>query len=502
MPKINRRDFIKLLGASPFLFATPKITLTQRPDQKNVLIVVFDAFSAYNISLYGYGRETTPNIAKMADTAIVFHNHYAGSNYTTSGTASLLTGTYPWTHRALQPNSTPIDVYKKQNIFSVFKNHHRIAYSHNLWVNTLFQHFSEYIDEFIPRQQLTLFSFDKFIESIFSNDVDIASVSWARNVKAQEESANYSLILSRFVNFLENRYAQQYLAEFPRGLPTSGADSGFLLEHSIDWVVQRVLATTEPVFGYFHFFPPHDPYRTHNEFIGKFRKDGFEIKDKPIDIFANEVNKPFRTKRQYYDEFILYVDREFKRMYDMLEEAGKLENTIIVLTSDHGEIFERGIAGHITSALYQPLIRIPLLIFEPNRKVREDIYEPTSAVDILPTLAYLTGQQVPDWSEGRILPPYQKDQLTNDRKIFSVLSYNTENEKTITHASLTYIKGKYKLHYYFGYAELNGKELVRLFDIETDPDELNDMSESYTDLAIEMLSELKNNLAKAEEPYL
>jgi membrane-anchored protein YejM (alkaline phosphatase superfamily) len=267
MSKINRRDFIKLAGISPIALSAPNFykSFNQPSAKKNVIIVVFDAFSAYNMSLYGYSRQTTPNITKLAEHARVYHNHYASSNYTTSGTASLLTGTYPWTHRALKPNSTVVEDYKNRNIFTTFDTYYRIAYSHNPWVNTLFEHFQKSIDEFIPREQLTLFSFDKFIQNIFSNDADIASVSWARNVKAQQEdiaSSTYSLVLSRLLSYFEERYTAEYISQFPRRLPTSGADNGFLLEHAIDWIVQRIQQADDPVFGYFHFFPPHDPYWT------------------------------------------------------------------------------------------------------------------------------------------------------------------------------------------------------------------------------------------------
>ena len=103
--QITRRDFLKLAGLLPLSYATPRLVDSlKKIDQsgiiQNVVIVVFDAFSAHNISLYGYRRETTPNIARWAERAVVYHNHYAGGNFTTPGTASLLTGTYPWTHRA------------------------------------------------------------------------------------------------------------------------------------------------------------------------------------------------------------------------------------------------------------------------------------------------------------------------------------------------------------------------------------------------------------------
>ena len=98
--QITRRDFLKLAGVLPLSIAAPRLVNSLAPVQQsgkpqNVIIVVFDAFSAYNISLYGYQRETTPNIARWAERAVVYHNHYAGGNFTTPGTASLLTGTFP-----------------------------------------------------------------------------------------------------------------------------------------------------------------------------------------------------------------------------------------------------------------------------------------------------------------------------------------------------------------------------------------------------------------------
>lgn len=70
------------------------------------------------MSLYGYPRQTTPNIEKAVDEgATVFHRHYAGGSWTPSGTASLMTGTYPWTHRALHAFSTARNKFKHQNLF-------------------------------------------------------------------------------------------------------------------------------------------------------------------------------------------------------------------------------------------------------------------------------------------------------------------------------------------------------------------------------------------------
>ncbi len=513
MPEFNRRDFLKLAGLLPLGLAAPTLhkSFGLQADKKNVIIIimiiVFDAFTAHNISLYGYGRQTTPHIDALAERATVYHHHYAAGNYTTPGTASLSTGIYPWTHRALKPNGQVSAEYTAHNIFSVFKDYYSIAYTHNEWANTLFEQFKENIDMLIPREQLTLFSSDRLVQKVFPNDRDISSVGWIRNIKIQEEGYAYSLFLSRIITALEQKYSAQYRAQFPRGLlPTARADGGFLLEHAVDWIVDQIQAAPAPVFGYFHFLPPHDPYRTPLEFAGRFDNDGYPRDNKPIDILATEQDRTRKmgldTLRQNYDEFILYVDREFKRMFDLLEKSGQLENTILVLTSDHGEMFERGIAMHDTNALYEPVLRIPLLIFEPGVNKRTDVYQPTSAVDLLPTLAHLSGLPSPQWTEGFLLPPYLPVNSPAPRSIYAVRAYESEMTDALTQASIVLVKGRYKLHYYFGYAEINGGDLINLFDVQDDPAEMNDLSQSLKDIAEEMLQELKFSLAESNAPYL
>src|SRR5512146_2080416 len=103
MSSISRRDFLKL--ASLFAAGTV-VTLRAQPRQAggnhpNIIIILFDAMSARHLSLYGYGRETTPQLSRFAARCTVYNAHYSGSNFTTSGTASMLTGMYPWKHRAL-----------------------------------------------------------------------------------------------------------------------------------------------------------------------------------------------------------------------------------------------------------------------------------------------------------------------------------------------------------------------------------------------------------------
>jgi glucan phosphoethanolaminetransferase (alkaline phosphatase superfamily) len=77
---ITRRDFLKLTGALPIYLAAPRffdsLDAFRQTQNKppNVIVFVCDAISAFDISLYGYQRETTPNLARLAERAIVYHN--------------------------------------------------------------------------------------------------------------------------------------------------------------------------------------------------------------------------------------------------------------------------------------------------------------------------------------------------------------------------------------------------------------------------------------------
>lgn len=509
-PPASRRDFLKLAASLPLglaasrLLKTVKMAHAKQDGTPNVLIVVFDAWSARNVSAYGYARVTTPNIDRLAEQAIVYHNHHAGGNFTTPGTASLLTGTLPWTHRAFRGNGKVIEPFTTQNIFGAFKDHYRIAYTHNPWANTLLQQFQSVLDEEVPWFSLFLRSFDdEIIHKTFKDDDDIASVAWNRNVILNEDGLAYSLFLSHFYQFLRERNIASYKKLFPRGIPAiESSYNNFVLEDAVQWMSARLPQIPQPFLGYFHLLPPHEPYRTSLEFIDRFKNDGFQSVEKPEDVFTLGVsNNELNQMRTEYDEFILYADQQFGILFDQLKTSGLLENTWLVLTSDHGEIFERGIKGHSTDAMYEPLLHIPLIIFEPGRTQRLDVYDRTSAVDILPTFAHLTGQPLPSWTEGRVLPPFAS--ANAERSVFSVRAIRNQQLAPLTRTTITISKGKYKLIYYLGYEDnRHFPEAVQLFDLETDPEELIDLSETEKATAQQMLGELKAKLGEVNEAYL
>jgi arylsulfatase A-like enzyme len=510
MKHFNRRDFLKLAGTLPLGYVTSHVVqslgvpnLLYQDGQKNILIIVFDALSASNVSLYGYPRETMPNLSRLSKRGIVYRNHYANGNFTSPGTASLLTGVLPWTHRALEYKGRVANSFEDKNLFSAFDDYYRIAYTHNPLADTLLEQFKAHLEYWLPWKELFLNSSNANLMQVLKKDVDTASVAWSREMFINRDGYAYSLFLSHLVAAMESGRYDDLKKRFPRGLPTTGSiDNEFILETGIDWVEQQVRQVQRPSLGYFHFLPPHLPYNTPLEFYEHFKEDGYISPSKPEDVFSDHVSSETLSQmRREYDEYLLYVDSEFGRLFDGLENDGILDNTWVVFTSDHGEMFERGISGHSSDTLYQPVIRVPLIIFEPGRTEGLEVHTPTSAIDVLPTLLSIAGKNIPDWIEGSVMAPFENSEI-NDHDLFVVRANKNGKYEPLTRTSIVLIQGQYKLHYYLGYKERGQNEIIRLYDLDADPEELNDLAPIETDLAARMLADLKSRLDAANKPYI
>ncbi|NWG08304.1 MAG: sulfatase-like hydrolase/transferase [Chloroflexi bacterium] len=510
---ISRREFLKMMALlPPSLYVSRFLQEPERIQQdqnvQNVIIVLFDTLSAKNISLYGYPRDTMPNLARVAEKATVYHNHYSGGNWTTPGTASLLTGTYPWTHRAINELGTVIEGRERNNIFNLFDQYYRLGYSHNTNVYRFFDQFAPDMD-FIEKQKDLFIANNLSFDRLFPNDGDIAPLSWDRMVEEGEKGSTYSLFFAPLYDLYRQSIVNSYADDFPRGLPHTGEDDYFILEDGINWMLSQIETIRNPFLGYFHYLPPHRPYNTRHEFVDAFKGDGIRhYIEKPRRLpFGGGIDKPqdfeYQAKeRRDYDEFILYADSEFGRLYDTLEKNGALENTWFVFTSDHGELFERGIFGHRTPVLYQPVIQIPLVIVEPGQRERRDVYTPTSAVDVLPTLLKVTGQEIPAWVEGEVLPPFSGTTPSPDRSIYAVEATKSDKTGPLNPATVMLVKGRYKLTAYLGYKQLGADAVFELYDLENDPEELTDIYDSASKVAQELRDELLAKVKEVDRPYL
>jgi arylsulfatase A-like enzyme len=199
--------------------------------------------------------------------------------------------------------------------------------------------------------------------------------------------------------------------------------------------------------------------------------------------------------RREYDEYIANLDAEFGIFYQSLLDAGILENSYVIVTSDHGQLFERGVHGHVTPLLYDPVIHIPLIISAPGQAVRRDVYTPTSCVDVLPTVLKLTGSSHPELQESSPLPGFAADAI--ERPVFAVESKKSASFLPLTKGTFAMMHGDYKLIWYRGYS--GHDDTYELFNIKTDPEELTDLSCSKPDTTYQMAEQLRQKLAESEE---
>jgi arylsulfatase A-like enzyme len=514
--KIDRREFLRL---ATLLFLSKTLPQfkeigNQNPvgseSEQNVLIIVFDALSANDISFYGYPRNTMPNLSRLLDRANVYHNHYTGGNFTTPGTASLLTGTLPWTHRAFQLNESVIKPFENKNVFNAFgrKNYHRFFYTHNPTAEKVILPFQNDIDNFIPRLQLFLTK--DWIFNVLKNDSDIAALSRNLIIKKENEvGINNSLFLPELFTEIIRRTKKgasvlnDYSFLFPQGLTQVSGDY-YILDDSVDFLIDYLRQSPQPFLGYFHFLPPHTPYTPRREFIDLFNIHDFTSPEKQEHIFSQQkAAAAIRSQHLFYNRHIAYVDAEFARIFNHLENSGQLENTWLIFTSDHGEMFERGIIGHETETLFDPVIKVPLVIFEPGQKKRRDYFTPTSNIDLLPTLLHVTGQSIPDWVEGEILPPYNSTNTDHERSIFSIQARHNGSFNPLNEASVMMVKGEYKLHAYFGYEQLpKGETRYELYNLKNDPEELENLYSSQSSIAQDLRNEIQKKIEEVNKPYV
>ncbi len=509
MHRFSRRDFLKFASVvsgglavsklSPNFPGTRSNTATALP---NILIFVFDAMSAENLSLHGYRRKTTPNLERFANRATVYNQHYSAGSFTTPGTASLLTGLYPWTHRAINEGGLIARNLSERNLFRVLgKSYYRLAYSQNIWPNYFFGQFQRDIEKILSPAAFSVL--DQVVAEKFGADLANSQRAFD-DLLFQDGFAPASLVFGLLENLqLYAAVANASAEEYPDGLPhTENYPIYFRVKDVFDGLMATVENLNEPSLVYLHIWPPHEPYRPSKSFDQMFL-DGWSPGVKPghklVDPLSHHSQQVLDNSRLTYDQYIANLDAEFGRWIDFLDAKGILDHSYVIVTSDHGEMFERGVSGHITPLLYDPIVHVPLLISAPGQKSRQDVNLPTNSVDLLPTLVHLSGDPVPDWCEGHILPG-QGGVEEPERSIFMMDAKQNPSFSPLSNASFAIRKGPNKLIYYKGFSQYGKRDRFEMYDIKNDPNELNDLftnsSGTAGDLRTELLARIKDTDAK------
>lgn len=511
MSQLSRRDILKLsaalLGGAALTTLNPLSNLARginKGGRPNFIVLVLDAMSARNLSMLGYGRPTTPFLEKFANQATVFHNHYAGGNFTTPGTSTILTGLYPWTHRAITISGMVSRSVEKNNIFALLgSDYARAAFTQNQLAYILLGQFSPDVDKLLSRTSFTLRQNVPMPEEKFVNDPSMAYYAFNDYLNASEFYVNPASVSMGLIDMLSFKKNEIKAAPgYPRGYPYN-YHTYFRIEDALaglTQVVRELDAGPSPFFTYFHLLPPHEPYNPRREFIDPFLQDGFTTPSKPrhpLTTFSRDDEKLGRL-RLVYDSFIANVDYEVDRFIRALEKHGILDSTYLIITADHGEAFERGEYGHGTALVYDPVTHVPLIVHAPGQRARRDIYSPTSNADLLPTILSLAGREIPSMVEGRLLPELGGSE-DPDRSVFTVFAKENSAFLPLNKSVMSMRKNECQLLYYRGYEEYDDR--TELYHLGEDPEELRDLSTADPATASRMKEELLEHANAADAPY-
>jgi arylsulfatase A-like enzyme len=313
-------------------------------ERPNLVIVVIDALRADHLGAYGYERPATPFLDELAERSVVVETTIAQSSWTKASIASMFTSLLPSQHRVL--------------------------------------------------------------EEAPSNRLAPSLVSLPEVLQA----AGY-----RTAWFSENSHigpATGFDQGFDEGAMRRNleGDASWALEHVSRWLEEG--AAEGPFFLYLHLLDPHGPYEPDPELRRQFIGD-LETDDEMVRLGrVGRLVKHGRLRREIgrddvdylralYDAELRATDRTVSRLFDDLDRRGLLENSIVVVTSDHGEEFmEHGSLEH-GHQLYEETLRVPLILSVPGVAPARIDDVVVQHIDLAPTLLELVDLAVPSQFQGR-----------------------------------------------------------------------------------------------------
>jgi len=325
----------------------------------NVLFIILDTTPAARMSLYGYHRPTTPFVDSLAGQGVYFTNAHSQASATPGSTWSFMTGRYPYKFRVRQDRDTTLARVFRENGYATG------GFVENPWIASRFG---------------------------FQQGFDVYEYfEWK---KAQR-----------------GKYEDIYFR-------TEGSSED-LTETAAEWVDQNA---DRPWFCYVHLMRPHTPYiapepfrllaaddvpelaimgerelaQREKEIILKSRHPGYVPPENDLALVSG-----------MYDGNLAYVDELVRRLHDELDREGHLDNTLIIVASDHGEAFgEHGQMMH-DNVPYEEVVHVPLVMRFPVAHGRNcgpiDGY--VELLDLMPTILDAAGLPAPDGIQGASLIP-------------------------------------------------------------------------------------------------
>ncbi len=309
---------------------------------RGIILISLDTLSAEHLGLYGYHRDTSPFLDGLGERAVVFDNAVVQLPGTLPSHMSIFTGLYPSEH----------DVFPIDSVLS----------------------------EEIPTLPELL---------------KAGGIRTGGHTEDGYVSGRYGFSRG-FDEWDDHRVPLWYGGDtiFVRGLR--------FLEN---------LTADQPFFLFLHTYAVHDPYNPPKECQSTFWKGAAPADAPPptsetllahnqgLITVSPEVADYFRA---LYDEEILCLDRYLERFFADLEGMGILEDTLVILTADHGEEFlEHGKLAH--DQIYNENLHVPLIMVFPDQKRGLRVPDLVESIDIMPTILELTGLDAPQHISGQSL---------------------------------------------------------------------------------------------------
>lgn len=330
-------------------------------NKTNVVIYLIDAQRADHLQPYGYPIPTSPNINEFAKSSVVFEKAYCQVTWTRSSVASIQSGLYPSSHLV----EDRLDAFPDNlpNIQSELKKrgYHTYGFITNGNISSLFN-FGKDFDDYV-----------RLGEDKDRKEIHVQSGELVDTVQEFFKTSSYS----------------------------------------------------QPMFLYVHATDPHAPYTPEPQFM--LVRPGCNMNDPDMYGMHSDSARKFTQDEincmmSLYDSETLRADYNFGRLLKLLKEKGMYDNSIIIVTADHGEsFFEHGISGHGKS-LYEPELRVPIIMHFPgNRFAGERIPQNVRHIDLFPTILSSFSYPIPPSVQGRSLLPMLLGRPLKDEPVFSEL---------------------------------------------------------------------------------
>jgi len=436
------------------LWANPLLTTRAPKSRPNVLIYLIDTLRADHTSLYSYARETTPFLKRLGTQGLVFDDCAVQATWTKPSVASLMTSLFSFTHGIIRDYDT------------------------------------------IPQASTTL---AEQLRRAGYVTAGILANPMAGRISGLQRGFDYMsewLVVDRQRNEQDDR----------------GTDSAALNRVLFPWLDQH---GDEPFFLYAHATDPHAPYRPPAGFEEKFAQPAesaefdrnyMKLKDLALSrggfgfsrALCTEVGvnpeRFIQRAMDRYDGEVLHNDASLQQLSGKLKDLGVLDNTLIIVVSDHGEEFwDHGWTGHGQS-LYQELSRGVLLMWAPKMvPVPRRVSDPVQLVDVMPTVLDLLGLKIPDIVQGQSLAPFAKGQPFHRRGLVMTSRFAHPYEENAgfipeNHVdSFACIDAGWKLIYRPN-GKSEGLNRVELYNRQTDRREANNVAAQNPQQVDRMLS--------------